>query len=116
MLQFSVSPKAELPPLRIEPFKGVNLAVTATQIDQSQSPDMLNMHIDERGALNKRTGYQRLYDSLGDGPINGLFMFRKADGTEKFLISHGGKLFREGTITIETPFWKDENLNESWGV
>lgn len=86
----------EPPLLRIEPFKGLNLAVTPTQIDQSQSPEMLNMNIDERGALNKRTGYERVFPtSLGPGQINGMYVFRKSDGTEIFLITHGTKLYTQ---------------------
>ncbi|WP_243299141.1 DUF2460 domain-containing protein [Bacillus litorisediminis] len=96
MAQFSPRPVPEPPLLRIEPFKGMNLSVTPTQIDQSQSPDMLNMNIDERGALNKRTGYERVFPtSLGVGQINGLYEYRKKDGTVKFLIAHGTKLYTQ---------------------
>jgi hypothetical protein len=84
------------PLLRIEPFKGVNYSVTPTQISQSQSPDMMNMQIDERGALNKRTGYTRVFPtSLGAGAINGMYTYRKKDGTEFFLIAHGTKLYTQ---------------------
>jgi hypothetical protein len=84
------------PLLRIEPFKGVNYSVTPTQISQSQSPDMMNMQIDERGALNKRTGYTRVFPtSLGPGAINGMYTYRKKDGTEFFLIAHGTKLYTQ---------------------
>lgn len=91
-------PKAPQDPplLRIEPFRGLNLSVTPTQIDQSQSPDMLNMHIDERGVLNKRTGYERVFPtSLGAGPINGLYEYQKTDGTVIFLLAHGTKLYTQ---------------------
>lgn len=82
--------------LRIEPFKGMNLSVTPTQIDQSQSPDMLNLTIDERGALNKRTGYERVFaTSLGVGAINGAYEYRKQDGTVLFLLAHGTKLYTQ---------------------
>ena len=96
MLQFRSSNKSEASLLRIEPFKGMNLSVTPTQIDQSQSPDMLNMNIDERGALNKRTGYERVYaESLGEGKINGLYEYRKSNGQTYFLIAHGTKLYKQ---------------------
>jgi hypothetical protein len=73
MAQLQMRSTPEPPLLRIEPFKGMNLSVTPTQIDNSQSPDMLNVNIDERGALNKRTGYERVFPtSLGAGAINGL--------------------------------------------
>ncbi len=96
MIQFnSRTPKAP-PLLRIEPFKGINLSVTPTQIDQHQSSDMLNMHIDSRGSLNKRTGYERVFAiSLGVGAVNGMYLFRKKDGTTKFIIAHGTKLYTQ---------------------
>ncbi len=82
-------------PLKIEPFKGMNTSVTATQIDDHQSPDMLNMTLDIRGSLNKRTGYERVFKNpLGTGNINGLFEFRKTDGTKEMLIAHNGNLYR----------------------
>lgn len=84
------------PLLRIEPFKGMNLSVTPTQIDESQSPEMLNFNVDERGALNKRTGYERIFQtSLGPGAINGMYEFRKTDGTIIFLVAHGTKLYKQ---------------------
>lgn len=87
---------SRIPPLlSIEPFKGINLSTTPTQIDNGQSPDMLNMHTDSRGSLNKRTGYKRLFETnLGPGKINGLFDFKKADGTKEILFAHGDKLYR----------------------
>lgn len=94
MITFKSSQQSEPPLLRMEPFRGMNLGVTATQIDQSQSPDMLNMNIDERGALNKRTGYERIFPtSLGPGQINGLYEYRKNNSTVFFLIAHGTKLY-----------------------
>lgn len=96
MAQMNMRAVSEPPLLRIEPFKGMNLSVTPTQIDQSQSPEMLNFNIDERGALNKRTGYERVFpNSLGTGAINGLYEFIKVDGTIKFLLAHGTKLYTQ---------------------
>jgi hypothetical protein len=89
------------PLLRVEPFKGINLSVTPTQIDQNQSPDMLNMNIDERGALNKRTGYERVFEtSLGTGKINGIFEFRKSDGTKELLFAYSDKLYKLADRTV----------------
>jgi hypothetical protein len=96
MAQLSVNTPQTPPLLRVEPFKGINLSVTPTQIDNSQAADILNMNIDERGALNKRTGYTRVFPtSLGAGRINGTFEYRKKDGTVKFLIAHGIKLYTQ---------------------
>lgn len=83
------------PNLRIGPFGGIDLSISQSQIDSNKSPDMLNFSIDERGTLNKRTGYGRLFQtSLGTGPINGLFEFHKANGTTEMLVAHGGNLYR----------------------
>jgi hypothetical protein len=96
MIQFNSKQPPEPPLLRIEPFKGINLAVTPTQIDDNQSPDLLNVHTDERGALNKRTGYERVFPtSLGTDAINGAFEYRKTDGTIRFLLAHGTKLYTQ---------------------
>jgi hypothetical protein len=94
--QFKLPKMPPNPPLlSVEPFKGINVSTTPTQIDKSQSPDMLNMNIDTRGSLNKRTGYTRIFETnLGAGKINGLFEFKKADGTKEILFAHGDKLYR----------------------
>jgi hypothetical protein len=82
--------------LRLEPFRGIDVSGTSTQIDDHQSPDMLNMNIDERGSLNKRTGYARVFPtSLGTGKINGMYEYKKADGTSDFLIAHDTKLYKQ---------------------
>ena len=95
--------------LSVAPFKGMNIATTSIQIDPSESPDMLNMQLDDRGALDKRTGYDKVFGtSLGSGAINGLFEFIKADGTKKYLLAHGTTLyewFKDGTAptSLYTP-------------
>lgn len=104
------------PLLRLHDFKGVNLSTTPTQIDMKQSPDMLNFNIDERGALNKRTGFKRIFDkTLGSGKVNGLYEFRNL-GASELLFAHGTKLFKTdqlpGTETLTT--WERDNLNDTW--
>jgi hypothetical protein len=84
------------PLLRLEPFSGMDVSGIATQINDHHSPDMLNMSIDEKGALNKRTGYTRVFPtSLGEGKINGMYLFTKTDGTTILLIAHGTKLYTQ---------------------
>lgn len=85
---------SEPPLLRFEPFKGINTSDTPTQIHPSQSPDMLNMKIGSDGSLQKRTGFERVFaESLGEGAINGLYEYKKVDGTTYFIIAHGTKLY-----------------------
>jgi len=116
MAQLNSRPTVDPPLLRIEPFKGINLAVTPTQIDDHQSPDMLNMHIDEQGALNKRTGYKRIFLTLGEGKINGMTTFRKSDGSTDFLFSHAGKLYKTDEEPGITKFatWNEDDLAVTW--
>lgn len=108
------------PLLRVEPFRGIDLSVTPTQIDDHQAADILNMTIDERGALNKRTGYERMYvKSLGDGPINGMFLYRLPNGSETMLFSHKDKLYKtEGAPSLANntrlQVWEDDDLEDTW--
>lgn len=82
-------------PLRIENFGGVDYSTTPTQIAINRSPDMLNMTLDELGKPDKRTGYDKAYiNSLGKGQINGLFQFKKKDGTSAVLVAHNTKLYK----------------------
>lgn len=108
------------PLLRVEPFRGIDLSVTPTQIDDHQASDILNMTIDERGALNKRTGYERVYvKSLGDGPINGMFLYRHPNGSETMLFTHKDKLYKtEGAPSLANntrlQVWEDDDLEDTW--
>lgn len=109
----SASPK-EPPIFRLEPFRGLNVSGSPTQISQNESPDMLNMNIDEKGSLNKRTGYERVMN-LGVGAIKGMYLYRKSNGTETFLAAHGGKLYSSGIPQKGNPTtWNEDNLTQTW--
>jgi hypothetical protein len=83
------------PLLRLEPFRGVDFS-SATHIDNHHSPDALNITLDEKGTLTKRTGYARVFPtSLGEGKINGMYVYTKQDGTQIFLLAHGTKLYTQ---------------------
>jgi hypothetical protein len=106
------APKA-LPLLRLDPFKGMD--VSGIQIDNHHSPDALNVNLNEKGALNKRTGYERVMD-LGTGAIKGMFLYHKSDGTEKFLVAHGGKLYVSGIPNngMGLVTWQQDDLAQTW--
>lgn len=104
------------PPLfQLEPFRGMNVSGSPTQISQNESPDMLNMNVDLHGALNKRTGYERVMN-LGTGAIKGMYLYRKSNGQEIFLVAHGGKLYNSG-IPQKGPgltIWNSDDLTQTW--
>jgi hypothetical protein len=82
------------PIISIKNFRGVNLNGTPTQIDNSESPDMLNVTLDQFGQIDKRYGYTKVFSpTLGPGKVNGLYLFRKKDGTVIRLLAHGTSLY-----------------------
>jgi hypothetical protein len=100
---FTVPSVDETKILTINKFKGINLSVDSTQLEINESPDMLNMQLDTRGALEKRTGYKKIFESLGNGKVNGLFLFAKKDGTKIKLMAYSTKLYswNEGEQPVE---------------
>jgi hypothetical protein len=94
MAQFAMTAPKPLPLLRLEPFRGLD--TSGTNIDNHHSPDVLNMNLSDKGALNKRTGYAKVFStSLGSGKINGLYMYTKSNGTTYFLIAHDTTLYKQ---------------------
>ena len=72
--------------LSLHPFKGMNIQTTSTQIDNSESPDMLNVTLDDDGAIDKRSGYTTVIDFVDGGgvtipkAVNGIFTYKKITG------------------------------------
>lgn len=93
--QFQVQ-DVESIPLKIDKFSGLNTATTASKIDFFESPDLINIVLDAEGRPDKRFGFSRIYaTSLGSGKINGMFEFKKKDGTTIFLIHWGTNLYTQ---------------------
>lgn len=82
----------ESPLFHINAFKGINLSTIPTQIDENHSPDMLNLNVGERGALTKRTGYEKLFE-LGTDTINGMYVYLDEDKQKTLLMASGTKLY-----------------------
>lgn len=80
--------------ITMKDFRGINQTGTPTQIDTAESPDLLNMVLDQYGQLDKRNGYKRVFPtSLGAGKINGIYQYRKLNGIVINLLAHGTKLY-----------------------
>ncbi len=93
---FKVPPQPPTEIKRISRFKGINQNTTATQIDDAESPDILNKVLDVEGAIDSRFGYVRIFaTSLGAGQINGMFQFKKQNGTKFFFIHWGTGLYTQ---------------------
>jgi hypothetical protein len=93
---FRVPPQPKTEIIPIHKFRGINQNVTPTQIHDSESPDMLNRVLDIKEATDTRFGYARIFPtSLGAGQINGMFQFKKQDGTKLFFIHWGTGLYTQ---------------------
>ncbi|KIL35868.1 hypothetical protein SD71_10785 [Cohnella kolymensis] len=79
---------------RINRFKGINVSVDPTQLEYNESPSMLNMTLDTEGALDKRTGYAKLFPTALGGTVWSAFDYRKSDGTTEHLLHAGTNLYR----------------------
>src|SRR5689334_22687179 len=81
--------------LRVEPFLGLNVSQAPEQINDHQSPDLLNVVVSKTGNLDKRTGYKRAFTTeLGSGRITGMYLFRMIDDTKIFLFGWSTKLYK----------------------
>lgn len=74
---------------------GLNYKDNPSLIKLNQSPEMQNVRIRD-GTVGKRPGYSRLYQTtLGTEKINGLFQYKKANGTSYRLIAWGTSLYTQ---------------------
>ena len=75
----------------INRYLGLNLRLTSTQIQDNESPDMQNMLLDDRQALDKRYGYEVVIDESSTGSINDLIEYKRQSGTI-YLFAHSTNL------------------------
>jgi hypothetical protein len=74
--------------LAIDKFKGINISVNNTQIEDNETPEMLNMLSDDKGALDSRKGWLTLFDAIPDNTkIQSIFEYKKATGTQYLFVS-----------------------------
>lgn len=76
----------------IENFGGINLTTSPSTIADNESPDMLNMYIDNNGMLLKRKGYTPAASlpSL----IRSSYVYRAKDGKEVVLVATDTYVYR----------------------
>ncbi|MEN6317060.1 MAG: hypothetical protein ABFD25_22735 [Clostridiaceae bacterium] len=65
---------------------GLNVKYRESLISDLQSPYMMNLNADDRGALTKRDG-QTEFHTFNGGPVHGLFYYKS-----KFICAHSTKL------------------------
>jgi len=90
MIQFDIPPMPPEYKIIINEFRGVNLNYDMTTIAENESPNMMNIDIDEEGIPDKRVGYENaLAKSLGPESIDGIFKYR-----DFLIIAHGNELYK----------------------
>lgn len=84
---------AEPKPLRLERIDGgLNVRDIEIQLNNNQSPYMVNLNADDRGALTKRWGQRYVYPtSLGEGSVHAVYPSYKG----KKVLHHGTKLYTQ---------------------
>lgn len=73
-MSFVFPPGPQVQTIEISQFTGANLNIDVTQIAETESPDMLNITLDNDGTPDKRTGFETLFTT--DGRVNGLFYYK----------------------------------------
>ena len=98
MVNYPVNMKTTRPARKLQKtinsFLGIVTSTSNSRIDERQSPDMLNLVLDDKLVLDKRFGYSKIFEnSIGEGGIKGLMLYRKSTGNI-FVIAHGTKLYK----------------------
>lgn len=81
-------------------FSGaLNYRENPSLIAKNQSPECQNVRV-RSGPIDKRPGYKRLFaTSLGAGQVNGIGVYRKANGTVYRLICHSTNIYTQSGST-----------------
>lgn len=111
--KISSPPKEQV--LNINFFKGLQLSVNNTQIDDNASPDMLNMLLDDKGTLNKRPGLVKLNDTLGTGKVTGMMTYNKSTGDE-LVFGHDTSLYKLNSDGSTTELYTSMSGNTVRGI
>lgn len=81
---------------------GLNTVATNDNLTDTESPDLINVDLGERGSLKSRYGFVRHYTAPTAGKGQGYFRYYKDDGTFDEVYAIGGKLYgSDGEIPID---------------
>jgi hypothetical protein len=89
---------AQAQPFLIDRFLGVNKTSTETLLQLGEAAKMSNWIITDDLKLQKTPGYARLFDSLGNHDINGMW-YGQLNGTYHFLFSCNGHMYEHNLTT-----------------
>lgn len=79
-------------------FRGVDWSLHPIKIDDSRSPDMVNMIAAPEGYPTKRLGFRTVADLARYGRINGIWRGVSYDGSEVYYIHAGQALLRTDAL------------------
>lgn len=97
---------------------GLNNKFSPFLLSDNEVADICNMNFDEKGTLQKRKGYYRHYPSpIAQGPVRGLFNYRKEDGTSRLVLAADDKLFYDEPHFLKRwdsqPDWEEPNHSKN---
>ena len=116
-----VTPPQRPQNLVINRFRGMNIAISASQLDTNVSPEVLNVVLDDRQIIRGRDGYQRVFGNLGNDGITGLHTYTTEAGEVQHLMTLGVFMYQwflDGTLPslisneVENATTKFFNINE----
>ena len=80
-------------------FRGLDYSADESQIDGSRSPLAVNMISDAGGWPQKRLGWRVLRRYTGR--INGIYPYRKDDGTIELIVHAGAAIYRDASSPVK---------------
>jgi hypothetical protein len=103
-----VTPK-KIPQLTLQNFRGLNNRDASTEIDDLESPDLLNINFAEAGSISKRYGCNIVGDDKGNTKTYGTYAAYFADGSAHLLMANQDTAVADdtGLMFRTTAGWSD---------
>jgi hypothetical protein len=89
---------SQMNPVTIDTFKGVNKSETETLLQLGEASESSNWIVTDDNKLSKAFGYAKLFASLGNYKINGMW-YGELSGIPHFLFSCNGHLYEHNLTT-----------------